>query len=61
VRAQVVDVDAARGHRLGRDLGEPGREEVVVQLTPEQVLGREVATPFAWATAGAAGPRATGP
>ena len=46
LRAQSVDVDAARGHRVGRDLGEPRREQVVVELTAEQVLGGQVRDPL---------------
>ena len=40
---QLFDVDAARGHRLGRDVGEPRREQVVVELAAEQILGGQVA------------------
>src|SRR5690606_23928950 len=41
--AQGVDVDAAGGEGLGRHVGEPRGEQVVVELAPQQVLRREVA------------------
>ncbi|MDQ1137425.1 hypothetical protein QE410_002224 [Microbacterium sp. SORGH_AS 1204] len=41
--AEVVDVDAALGERLGRDVGQSRGEQVVVELAAQQVFGGEVA------------------
>ncbi len=41
--AEDVDVDSALGERLGGDVGQPRGEEVVVELSAEEVLSREVA------------------
>lgn len=38
-----VDVDAALVHRLGGDVLQLGRKERVLELTPEEVLGGEIA------------------
>ncbi len=43
LRAELVKADSAGGERRLGDLGQPAREQVVVELPAQQVLGGEVA------------------